>query len=137
MKRLLGLLTVYLSLSCSTKNRPTLSAVLKSDCFWDITGVSNVRGGRNSCYKFSSDGKCRFYYYNFYARKITDSVFEYDDDDNLVPQNWSTQGDTILVARGTQFSVLNFSTDSITIIGLNDTMILRTNCNTRIEKGDH
>ena len=98
MNKLLFIVIIYGFFSCNDP-KPTLSKLLASKCFWDITGDNRVIGGLNSCYQFLPNGKCYFYYYNFYNKKLTDSVFQYDDDDVVVPDLWSTIGDSILVAR--------------------------------------
>jgi len=112
-----------------------LTEAIKTDCFWDITGDNQVLGGLNSSYRFFPDGKCYFYYYNFYNKKRTDSVYRFEDVDIIVPPTWSTVGDTLLIARGTVYKVLEFSPDSIIVTGYgNDSLILRKNCKTILEK---
>ena len=120
-------------LSCKD-SRLTLKDAITSNCFWDRTEDNEVIGGLNSCYKFLPDGRCYEYYFNFYNKKITDSVYRFADTDIMVPTTWSVVGDTLLIARGTDYKVLNFSKDSITLIGYeSDTMIFRKNCKTKLE----
>lgn len=131
---LLILVALYL-ISCKDTHTPTLENILKSNCFWDRTGDNQVIGGLNSCYRFLSDGRCYFYYYNFRNKKLTDSIFRYETDDFIVPTTWSVMGDTLLIARGTHYKVLAVAKDSITVIGYQrDTMIFRKNCHTVLIK---
>lgn len=117
------------------KQSLTLSDVLKSTCFWDKAGESGIIGGLNSCYKFLPDGQCFFYYYTFYDKKRTDSVYRFEDIDIIVPTKWSTAGDTLLIARGTHYKVLSFGRDSVIVKGyLKDTMVFRKNCQTFLER---
>jgi hypothetical protein len=131
----LKLITIFL-LSCNPYKSPELKEVLKGDCFWDRTGDKEVNSGRNSCYKFSSEGRCFFYYYNFYNHKRTDSVFLYDDGDVIVPDTWTTQGDTSLIIRGIQYNVLDVTMDSVLLVitKTKDTIILRKNCKAFLER---
>lgn len=135
MTKLLLVVAALLHTSCKAPHPPTLDDILKSTCFWDRTGESQVTGGLNSCYRFLPDGQCYFYYYNFRNRKLTDSVFRYETDDVIVPSKWSVVGDTLLIARGIHYKVLAFANDSITVKGyLNDTMVFRKNCHTVLGK---
>ena len=135
MTRFLPCFLIFWLMSCRDAGKPTLENILKSDCFWDRTGDKQVIGGLNSCYRFLPDGQCYFYFYNFKNRKLTGSVFRYDDDDVIVPNTWSVVGDTLLIARNTHYKVLSFVKDSITVEGyLNDTMVFRKNCRTVLEK---
>jgi hypothetical protein len=128
------LATVYL-FSCKQSYSVSLENTLKSNCFWDITEDKQVIGGLNSCYRFLPDGQCYFYYYYFINKSLTRSVFRYDDDDIIVPDTWAVIGDSLLIARGTQYTVLAFSKDSIIVEGyLNDTLIFRKNCQTMLGK---
>jgi hypothetical protein len=135
MKRfLLTFATLYL-VSCKSSHTPTLANILKSNCFWDITGDNEVIGGLNSCYRFLPNGQCYFYYYNFRNRKLTDSVVRYETDDVIVPTTWSSLGDTLLLARGTHYKVLAIAEDSVTVQGfLSDTLVFRKNCHTVLGK---
>ncbi|SHF42350.1 hypothetical protein SAMN02745131_02602 [Flavisolibacter ginsengisoli DSM 18119] len=117
-------------LSCNSSQSLHLDDVLKSDCFWDITGDKEVIGELNSCYKFLPNGQCFFYYYNFRNHKRTDSVYRYDDFDVIVPDAWSAKGDTLVIARGTYFKVVAFSKDSVLVETPVDTMVFRKNCHT-------
>ncbi|SHE77572.1 hypothetical protein [Flavisolibacter ginsengisoli] len=135
MRKLFLTPVIVFLISCNDYRHPTLEDVLKSNCFWDITGDNQVIGGLNSCYRFLPDGQCYFYYYNFRNRKLTDSVFRYETDDVIVPTTWSTVGDTLLIARGTHYKVLTVAKDSVTVEGyLNDTMVFRKNCHTVLDK---
>ncbi len=108
-----------------------LTDVFNSDCFWDETEQNGVNGGLNSCYRFLPNGKCFEYSYYFYDKKITDSVYHTDNDDLILPDKWSAIGDTLLIARGTHFKVLEYTQHSVTVLGyMNDTMVFRKNCNT-------
>jgi hypothetical protein len=111
------LLNLILFSSCKNSKQLSLVNVLKSECFWDRTGDNQVIGGLNSCYRFLPNGKCYFYYYNFYNKRITDSVYKYDDGDNILPDTWSVVGDTLLIATGAHYRVLNFCKDSV-VVGL-------------------
>jgi hypothetical protein len=117
--------------SCEKSKDPDLAEVLKGECFWDMTEKENVIGGLNSCYRFLSNGKCYFYYYNFYDKKRTNTVYKFDDDDVSVPETWSTEGDTVIIARGANYKVISFSDSQIVVEGyLKDTMSFIKNCET-------
>lgn len=135
MTKLLQTLTILFLISCKSRDAPSLESTLKSNCFWDITGDNQVIGGLNSCYRFLPNGECYFYYYNFRNRKLTDTVFRYETDDVIVPTTWSTVGDTLIIARGTHYKVLEVGKDSITVVGyLKDTLVFRENCQTVLGK---
>lgn len=135
MKFILQAILVCLFLSCKSPRPKTLSEILAGGCFWDITGEKQVIGGLNSCYRFLPDKSCFFYYYRFYNKRITDTVYRYYDGDNIVPDKWYAKGDTLLVARNTHYKVLTFDTVSVTVEGYKkDTMVFRKNCNTLIGK---
>lgn len=109
-----------------SKQKPTLNNILANDCFWDVTGENAVIGGINSCYKFLLDGQCYFYYYKFYNKKRTDSLYRFEDTDIIVPAIWSVSGDTLLIARGNHYKILFFTRDSIIVEGnFKDTMVFR------------
>ena len=113
----------------------SLTEALTSDCFWDRTNERGVIGGLNSCYRFLSNGQCFFYYYNFYNRKITNSVYRFEDKDVVFPMTWSAKGDTLLIAQGTPYKVLSFDKDYVIVEGsLKDTKTLQNNCQTILQK---
>jgi len=95
---------------------------------------NQVIDGLNSCYRFPSNGKCYFYYYNFYNKKITDSVYKYDFGDVVVSNTWSTVGDTILIANDISYRVLNFAEDSVVIGQRHDTVTPIKNRKTHLGK---
>lgn len=135
MIRLLLISGILGLFSCKNSQNPNLSDLLKSECFWDLTENKEVIGGLNSCYRFLPDGRCYYYYYNFYNRKRTDSVFRYDAGDVIVPDTWSVIGDTILMARSAQYRILSFGKEAVIVKGyMNDTIVLRKNCRTILEK---
>ena len=129
-----GLAAIVL-FSCQQTKSFGLREILNADCFWDEVGDKQVIGGLNSCYKFLPDGMCYFYYYNFHNHKRTDSVYRYDDGDNIVPDIWSVQGDTGLVIRGIEYEVLEASPDSVMIVNRlsTETFMLKKNCTTFLE----
>ena len=125
------------SQSACNRNKPNsnLSEVLKGDCFWDRTGENGVMGGLNSCYRFLPNGKCYFYYYNFYNHRVTDSVFRYEADDVIIPATWTSKSDTVLIARGTPYKVISFGENFVVVEGnFKDTVIFRKNCQTVLER---
>lgn len=109
-------LFIFLSLvvvafyKCKQKN--DLRNVLITGCYWDIL-EKNSEHPINSCYKFNEDGGCDFFYYNFYNKKRTDSVFLYDDGDIVVQNTWELRGKSNLVIRGIGYHLLQFDIDSI------------------------
>ena len=134
-KLLPALIITMIILSCNSYKQHTLRDTLASKCFWDIVKDKQVIGGLNSCFRFLPDGKCFFYYYNFYDKQKTDSVFRYDDDDVIVRDTWSTIGDTLLVARGMKYKVLEFSKESVVLQQRNgDSVFLEKNCKTFLER---
>ncbi len=122
-------------ISCMDSKSLHVADALKSNCFWDVTDECDVIGGINSCYKFLPNGQCFFYYYNFYNKKRTDSVYRFEDIDIIVSPNWSVKGDTLLIARGTHYKVLSFNKDFVTVEGFQkNIMIFRRNCQTILER---
>src|SRR4026209_2759627 len=100
-------------LSCTNfKSKKDLQETITVDCYWDILD-ERVINLINSCYKFNKNGSCFFYYYNFYNKLRTDSVFHFDDDDVLVPNYWKITNDTLIDIRGLEYSVIKYSNDSI------------------------
>lgn len=102
---------------------------MSGECFWDILDIGSIHP-INSCYKFRQNGICDFYYYNFFDKKRTDSVFLYDTDDVIVPNKWSLIKDSIQI-RANKYFVIRYNQDSIflTATGI-DTMVLIKNCTT-------
>jgi hypothetical protein len=135
MRKILLLTEILILFSCRNDHQNlSLTNILKGDCCWDRTEEDGVIGGLNSCYRFLPEGQCYFYYYKFYNRQITDSVYRYDDGDVVVPDTWSVQGDTLLIARGSPYRVLDFSKEAVTVENNHDTIILRENCHTLFKK---
>jgi len=126
-------LFVFLSLIAivvyKCRQESSLQDVLTEDCYWDIL-EKNSEHPINSCYKFNGDGRCNFFYYNFYDKKRTDSVFLYDDDDVVVPNTWELRNGSDLVIRGTEYRLLHYNSDSVFLKGRNDTIVLVKNCKT-------
>lgn len=119
-------------LSCTNfTTKKELQQTITVDCYWDIIddGVINLI---NSCYKFNKDGSCSFYYYNFYNKVRTDSVFHFDDGDVVVPNFWRIKNDTVIDIRGIKFSLIKYSEDSVFLKNLinRGTLILAKNCRT-------
>jgi hypothetical protein len=118
---------VFFSYCSSPKS---IRNILTVDCYWDILRIAEPHP-INSCYKFNSGGDCNFYYYNFYNKQRTDSVFLYDDDDVVVPNKWNIKGDSILSIRNIDYFILNYNSDSVYLhIKNRDTVILVKNCKT-------
>jgi hypothetical protein len=134
MKRLLFIPFTLILFSCHKPRSTMLENILESQCFWDITEEKKVFGGLNSCFRFLPQGECYFYYYIFYDKKRTDSVFIFDHGDVVNLNKWSILGDSVLIARGTQYNVLSYSNDSVVIEAWHDTLILRKNCKTNVAK---
>jgi hypothetical protein len=137
-------MVAFFLLSCGGAKRPSLQQVLVSDCFWDRTGDNQVIGGLNSCYRFFSDGRCYYYYYQFRFERQGDSVvrfrkdsaYRYSDGDNIMPDTWKLQGDTLLYIEGVPHKALNVTFDSVLVVeqGTGDTLLLRKNCKTIVHK---
>jgi len=126
-------LTIMLSLlaSCVHSHRPNLSDILSSKCFWDITGEKNVVGGLNSCFRFSTNGECKFYYYYFNNKRKSNLAFHYDDDDVVISNTWIVLGDTLLKARNLNYKVLKFVSNSVSVVTqTGDSLIFKKNCQT-------
>ena len=106
-----------------------LSDILSDDCYWDILDKEPVHP-INSCYKFKEDGSCSFYYYNFFDKKKTDSVYLYDDGDVIVPNKWNLIKDSIQI-RANKYYVVRYNPDSVFLTSREtDTMVLIKNCAT-------
>ncbi len=127
---------IVLLISCNERvSKPKLKDILNSGCYRDILDKQVVHF-INSCYLFEKQGKCLFFYYNFYDQVRTDSVYRYDDDDVIVPDTWSVEGDSILTVRGISYSIIRYTNDSVYAKHhrQTDTLILTRNCNTFLGK---
>lgn len=119
---------ILLTTVSSCDRRRELGSILKAECFWDILHVGVIHP-INTCYKFDNYGVCNFFYYNFYNKKRTDSVYMSDDDDVVVPHRWSLDNDSIVI-RANKYYIIRYNTDSIFLTATgSDTMILIKNCN--------
>lgn len=115
---------VFLSY-CNGKNE--LRDILTDDCYWDILNKGSIHP-INSCFKFKDDGTCNFYYYNFYDKKITDSVYLFDDGDVIVPKKWKVIEDSIQI-RANKYNIIRYNLDSVFLTATGtDTMVLIKNC---------
>lgn len=114
--------------SCNQKKR--LESVLSVDCYWDILNLNSLHP-INSCYKFRETGKCKLFYYNFFDKKRTDSIFLFDDGDVVIPNKWSLIKDSEISIRGLEYLILKYNSDSVFLKGVkNDTVVLIKNCKT-------
>jgi hypothetical protein len=112
---------------CNEKKE--LRDILSGDCYWDILDKGSVHP-INSCYKFKEDGTCSFYYYNFFDKKKTDSVYLYDDGDVIVPNKWNLIKDSIQI-RANKYYLIRYNPDSVFLTATGtDTMVLIKNCAT-------
>jgi len=135
MIRLLIFSLILLQSCKTTSKEPSLQNILTTHCYWDILDES-VINLINSCYKFNGDGSCYYFYYNFYNKVRTDSVFRYSDDDVLVSNKWTIKGDSILIIRGISYKLITCSMESIILkhSDRNETLVLIKNCKTIHEK---
>lgn len=133
MKNRFILITVALMFLLSCNNSKGLERILTdNNCFWDILEKDSP-DPINSCYEFSGNGDCFFYYYNFYAKKRTDSVYRYNDGDNKISNNWTIVGDSIQI-REIKYKVDRFNSDSVFLTSRVNKTILIKNCSTRHHK---
>ena len=110
--------------------RDSIQNLLTSDCFWDIW-EKNSNHPINSCYKFDDKGNCNFFYYNFYDKQKTDSVFLYDDGDVIVSNHWKLKNDSSILIRGLEYRITRYNVDSIFLkASRNDVIVLIRNCKT-------
>lgn len=117
---------IILFYNCNQKKK--LSSFLPT-CYWDIWDKGSPHP-INSCYKFSKTGDCDFYYYHFFDKKKTDSVFLFDEDDVVVPHKWAILKDSIQI-RANKYHVIKYNSDSVFLTAIGkDTMILIKNCRT-------
>ena|SRR5688572_4701741 len=134
MIRLL-LVFVYLFVSCQSKKQ--LSQNLAGNCFWDILDkrYTNVP---NTTYKFNNNGKAYYFHYMFREGKKTDTIRLYtdDNDDNIRPNIWNAEDDSILNIRGYKMKIIRYTQDSIFLNFSNhdDLIILIRNCNPVMKK---
>lgn len=69
MKNRIVLIAATLMLLISCNSSKDLERILiDNNCYWDIYRP-NLPHPINSCYKFTSNGDCFFYYYIFYDKK--------------------------------------------------------------------
>lgn len=116
---------VSLLTNCDEKKE--LRDILTTNCFWDVSNKGTTHP-INSCFKFMDDGSCKFYYYNFFDKKRTDSVYQFDDGDVIVPNKWNVKNDSIQI-RANKYHLIRYDSDSVflTATGV-DTMVLIKNC---------
>jgi len=106
-----------------------LQNILSASCYWDILDKGSPHP-INSCYKFRGTGDCGFYYYNFFNKKKTDSVFLFNDDDVVVPNKWKVINDSLQI-RANKYHVMRYNADSVFLTATGkDTMVLIKNCAT-------
>jgi|JRYE01.1.fsa_nt_gb hypothetical protein len=114
--------------SCKNKKGLRLETVLQNKCAWDVIFLKQDSIPRY-CLRFKSKGLCYYFKYVFNKRNKTDSVVHYNDGDNIMPNTWEVQGDSILFIRGQKVYVSRITQDSIY---LNDkvrlSVILVKNC---------
>ena len=128
--RVFILLTFIVAIFNCCDHKKDLQRVLSINCYWDIIEKGSPHP-LNSCYRFDITGKCNFFYYNFYNKKRTDSVFLYDDGDVIVPNTWALENDSSISIRGIAYTILQYNSDSVFLRSLgNDTVILIKNCKT-------
>lgn len=121
------LLAVFFN-CCNQKK--DLQSILSVDCYWDILDKGSPHP-INSCYKFRKTGRCNYYYYNFFDKKRTDSVYQYDDFDVIVPNKWVMLSDSIISIRGIEYLILKYNSDSVFLRGVRkDSITLIKNCKT-------
>ena len=122
---------VFLS-NCNEKKE--LRDILTIDCCWDILDKGSTHP-INSCFTFNKDGFCGFYYYNFYDKNRTDSIYRYDDGDVIVPDKWSLMNDSIQI-RANKYHIIKYNSDSVFLTDKRtDTIVLIKNCATIKPKG--
>lgn len=121
-------------LSNCGKRNTSLQKILTVPCYWDIMEIDSPNP-INSCYKFDIEGKCNFYYYNFFDKKRTDSVFLYDDNDVAVPNQWNIEKDSILI-RLNKYRIVKYTSDSVFLDKAEgkSKLILIRNCLTHKER---
>lgn len=117
------------SLLCNCDEKKGVRDILTTNCFWDVLNKGAIHP-INSCFMFKDDGSCMFYYYNFFDRKRTDSVYKFDDGDVIVPNKWNVMNDSIQI-RANKYHLIKYESDSVflTATGV-DTMVLIKNCST-------
>ena len=113
---------------------PKLKDILVNNCYWDVLDkrYANIV---NTCFKFNEGGDCQYFNYSFFNRQRTDSVYLYDDDDNIRSHTWELKDDSLFI-RGHKFKVLRYMTDSVylKLNSSNDTVFLIKNCKTYYPK---
>lgn len=113
--------------NCNNQN--ALENNLQTDCFWDILDIGSIHP-INSCYKFNKDGTCNFYYYNYFEKRRTDSVYIFNDNDVVVPNYWKLLNDSLII-QSNKYYVIRNNFDSIVMTATGfDTVILIKNCKT-------
>jgi hypothetical protein len=125
---------ILLAVAINACHKQKLQDVLAANCYWDIL-EQGADHPINSCYRFYKDGKCQFFYYNFFNKKKTDTVFWYDDGDVVVPDLWKDNGGSLSI-RGADYSIVNFNPDTISLLNKNGQALqLIKNCATVSAKG--
>lgn len=110
------------------QKKAELHNILSNGCYWDIWDKGSPHP-INSCYKFTKEGDCNYYYYNFYAKKRQNTVYLYNDADVIVPNKWEVLKDSIHI-RANKYFVIRYSVDSVFLTSNEkDTMVLIKNCN--------
>lgn len=101
-----------------------IEKVLINNCYWDICDKENNYNG-NYCWKFSPQGKCQYFSYNYSnGKKISISIYK-----GGRPDIWSIKNDT-LVARLTSLTIERYNSDTIflTRYNSNNKVMLIKNC---------
>lgn len=113
--------------NCNERNE--VEDILSENCYWDILNTGSIHP-INTCYKFEKDGGCHYYHYDFIDKARTESVFEYDDGDVVVPKTWNVSEDSIQI-RAIRYRLIRYNSDSVFLKGKRpDTTVLLRNCKT-------
>jgi hypothetical protein len=131
---MIRLLLVFVLLFEGCQSKKHLSQNLIGDCFWDIFD-KRYTNAPNTAFKFN-DRKAYYFHYMFSERKKTDTIQLYDDNDDIRPNTWNAEGDSILNVRGYKMKVIRYTKDSVFLNFYNhdDLIILIRNCNPVMKK---
>lgn len=123
---MMAMTSLLLFNGCNSDHK--LKKILQSDCVWDVFYFPEDSISRY-CFKFKQQGVCNYFRYVFTKRIKTDSVVLYNDDDNILPNTWKIENDSVAYIRGNKVKIIKYSKDSIFLeFGLNESGLLIKNC---------
>ncbi len=123
------LLVLFVFASCAER-KVDLKEIL-SECFWDVLD-KRYSLKKNSCYRFDTNGRCKYLIYKYNIKQKTDTAYTYNDADNIKNNTWKQLNDSLIEIRDTRIVLLDHKEDTVKLRTLysGDTILLIKNCRT-------